>query len=206
MIAKLRGRVDSIGANFTILDVGGVGYRVECSARTLSKLPTVGEDASLLTEQITQDDRARLYGFGDNSERDWFVLLMSVQGIGARMALALLGMHSPAALAQAVQADDAARLTSAPGIGTRLARRITTELRDKDLPEALDDDGVAISIADETGVRERKDAIAALMGLGYARAQAHDAVARALQSNETGSDINVAELIRTSLRLLAKTS
>ena len=205
MIAKLRGRIDEIGTNFAILDVGGVGYRVECSARTLSALPTAGEEASLLTEQITQEDRARLYGFSDEGERDWFVLLLGVQGIGARMALALLGMLSPEALAQSVRADDSARLTSAPGIGPRLARRITSELKDKDLPETPGGD-TAVYAEDEAGVRKRKDAVAALIGLGYPRAQAHDAIARVLQSDEADGDLNIAELIRAGLRLLSKAS
>lgn len=205
MIAKLRGRVDEIGAGFAVLDVGGVGYRVECSARTLSALPVVGEETSLLTEQITQDDKIRLYGFGDEGERDWFVLLLGIQGIGARMALALLGVLSPEALAQSIRMDDSARLTDAPGVGPRLARRITTELKDKELPETPGGD-IAVSSEDEAGVRKRKDAVAALIGLGYARAQAHDAVARVLQSTEEGESINIAELIRASLRLLAKDS
>lgn len=205
MIAKLRGRIDEIGASFVILDVGGVGYRVECSARTLSALPTAGEEAGLLTEQITQEDRTRLYGFSDEGERDWFVLLLGIQGIGARMALALLGMLSPEALAQSVRANDSARLTSAPGIGTRLARRITTELKDKELPETLGGD-IAVSVEDGAAARKRKDAVAALIGLGYARAQAHEAVAKVLQSSEEGDGINIAELIRASLRLLAKDS
>ncbi|MCY4034528.1 MAG: Holliday junction branch migration protein RuvA [Hyphomicrobiales bacterium] len=204
MIAKLRGRVDEIGASFAILDVGGVGYRVECSARTLSALPAAGEEAGLLTEQVTQEDKTRLYGFGDESERDWFVLLLGIQGIGARMALALLGVLSPEALAQSIRADDSARLTSAPGIGTRLARRITTELKDKELPETPGD--VAVSAEDGAAARKRKDAVAALIGLGYARAQAHEAVAKVLQSSEEGDGINIAELIRASLRLLAKAS
>ncbi|MCY4052330.1 MAG: Holliday junction branch migration protein RuvA [Hyphomicrobiales bacterium] len=204
MIAKLRGRVDEIGASFAILDVGGVGYRVECSARTLSALPAAGEEAGLLTEQVTQEDKTRLYGFGDESERDWFVLLLGIQGIGARMALALLGVLSPEALAQSIRADDSARLTSAPGIGTRLARRITTELKDKELPETPSD--VAVSAEDGAAARKRKDAVAALIGLGYARAQAHEAVAKVLQSSEEGDGINIAELIRASLRLLAKAS
>lgn len=205
MIAKLRGRVDEISAGFAILDVGGVGYRVECSARTLSALPVVGEEASLLTEQITQDDKIHLYGFGDEGERDWFVLLLGIQGIGTRMALALLGVLSPEALAQSIRTDDSARLTDAPGVGPRLARRITTELKDKELPETPGGD-IAVSAEDEVGVRKRKDAVAALIGLGYARAQAHDAVARVLQSIGEGESINIAELIRASLRLLAKDS
>ena len=206
MIAKLRGRVDELDSSAAILDVGGVGYRLECSARTLSSLPERGSEAELLVETFSQDDRIRLYGFGMETERDWFLLLIGIQGIGARMALALLGMLAPEALAQAVHAGDAARLTVAPGIGTRLARRIVLELKDKTLPSA---DGLEDSTATAAGIEAsgKSDAIAALMGLGYARAQAHDAVARALQAGEMDAEnINVAELIRVSLRLLSKAS
>ena len=185
MIEAVGGRVREKGEGWVVIEVGGVGLRVECSARTLAALEA-GREAELTTEMFVQDERIRLYGFADGEERQWFLLLLGVQGIGARMALGLLGMMAPAELSQALAAGDAVRLTCAPGIGARLARRIATELKDK-APQAA----AAVAIPD--------DALAALVRLGYGRMEASRVLAQVVREMRLD---DVGELVRHSLRLL----
>ena len=131
MIGKLRGAVDSYGEDWVIVDVAGVGYQVHCSARTLQALPQVGEAATLSIETYVREDMIRLYGFASDLEREWFRLLQTVQGVGARVALAVLGTMKPADLATAIALQDKAALARAPGVGKKVAERIVAELRDK---------------------------------------------------------------------------
>ena len=186
MIEAVGGRVRERGEGHVVVDVGGVGLRVECSARTLRGLE-VGAEVELAAEMFIQDERVRLYGFADGEERQWFLLLLGVQGIGARMALGLLGLLAPGELAEALAGGDAARLTCAPGIGARLARRIVTELKDK-APQGA---AAAVEIPE--------DALAALVRLGYGRAEAARVLARVVREMRPG---DVGELVRHSLRLL----
>ena len=131
MIAKLAGVVDQIGTEGAVIDVGGVGYLAFCSTRTISRLPPVGSTASLLIETHVREDHIHLYGFVDAAERDWFRRLTTVQGVGARLALAILSAVAPEQLGLVILAQDKAALTRADGVGARLATRIVNELRDK---------------------------------------------------------------------------
>lgn len=205
MIARLRGVIYEIGRGYAIVDVGGVGYRIDCSESTLKSLPAVGVEANLLIETFSQEERIRLFGFVSEAERDWFLLLIGVQGIGARVALGLLGMLAPEDLADALHSGDATRLTCAPGIGTRLARRIVSELKDKISPVGIGTETAGAKACHSSAIMN--DAVAALIKLGYGRYQIHDTLARVLQTRgETRQEMDLSELIRASLRLLAKTS
>eukprot|EP00439_Symbiodinium_sp_Y106_P087503 s1_g63.t1 len=199
MIGKLTGIVDEIGEDWLILDVGGVGYLVSCSGFTLRQVPAKGEPLSLLIDTYVREDQLRLFGFATGDERDWFRLLQSVQGVGARHAMAMLGSIGPSGLADAVALEDKKAVTQAPGVGPKLAARIVTELRDKaPVPDKLapvlaSSDGEVVSGAG-SAVR---DAVSALVNLGYAHAQAASAVsAAAKQLNENAS---AEELIREDL-------
>ena len=203
MIVRLRGVVEEIGANFAVVDVGGMGHRVECSVRTLQEMK-VGEDVTLITEMFFQDDRLRLYGFVDAVERDWFLLLLEVQGIGARLALTLLGVVVPQELALTLASENAERLICVPGIGKRLARRIVVELKDKaaSLVESYGGKAVAgVAGAAAVAGSEAGDALQALLKLGYSRMQAQDVLARVARE---GGAADAASLVRSSLRLLGK--
>src|SRR5262249_35783672 len=153
-----------------ILDVGGVGYGIFCSSRTLAKLPAKGTLASLLVETHVREDHIHLYGFADSAERDWFRLLITVQGVGARLGLALLGVLGPDDLPRALAAGDKASLSRAPGVGAKLAGRIIAELKDKVGAIAL---GPAAIGLPERGAEA--DAVSALVNLGYRRLEAFDA-------------------------------
>src|SRR4051812_39274012 len=131
MIGKLKGLIDSYGEDFVILDVAGVGYQVHCSARTLQALPSRGEAAVLSIETYVREDMIKLYGFASDLEREWFRLLQTVQGVGAKVALAVLGTLKPGDLASAIALQDKATLSRAPGVGKKVAERIVAELRDK---------------------------------------------------------------------------
>ena len=131
MIAKLSGSLDAAGDGWVVVDVGGVGYMVYCSARTLRALPGRGEPVSLAIETHVREDHIHLYGFADGKERDWFGLLQSVQGVGARVALGILSVLSPAALTQAVALQEASTLTQASGVGPKLGKRVVSELKDQ---------------------------------------------------------------------------
>ena len=205
MIGKLKGIVDSFGEDFVILDVSGVGYVVHCSARTLQRMPKVGEAADLSIETHVREDMIRLYGFRSDAEREWFRLLQTVQGVGARVALGVLSVLEPEALAGAIATGDKGAISRAPGVGPRLAARLAAELKDKAPAFApIDPALVALTDAVETGTTARPvaDAVSALVNLGYPQAQAATAIAAALK--EAGPDAEAMVLIRLGLRELAR--
>ncbi len=204
MIGKLKGLIDSYGEDFVILDVHGVGYVVQCSTRTLQNLPKPGEAAALAIETQVREDAIRLFGFTNDSERDWFRLLQTVQGVGAKVALAILGVLPPGELATAIGTQDKAMVSRAPGVGPKLAARIVAELKDKAPAFAALDPAVARL----AGVEDAKaapgpvqDAVSALVNLGYGRPQAAAAVAAGLKA--LGEDAETSALIRRGLRELA---
>ncbi|MCW5732412.1 MAG: Holliday junction branch migration protein RuvA [Alphaproteobacteria bacterium] len=205
MIGKLSGTLDSLGETSAMIDVGGVGYVVFCSARTLRGLPRPGEPVRLLIETHVREDHIHLYGFLDRAEQRWFNLLQTVQGVGARVALAILSSLGPAELAQAIAAQDKAQITRADGVGAKLATRILTELKDKagELPagRAMLAESVAPAGTEASGGRAA-DAVSALVNLGYRRADAFAAVARA--ARELGGDAGLDRLIRAGLKELAR--
>lgn len=205
MIGKLKGIVDSVGDGWLILDVGGVGYEIACSNRTLSSLPAIGEALSLSIETYVREDQIRLFGFKDEHERSWFRLLQAVQGVGAKVALAILGTLAPAELANAIALQDKATVSRAPGVGPKVAGRIVSELKDKAPALALgaagssEDGGAPIEAPGSTAAI---DAISALTNLGYASAQASAVVAKAVK--ERGDDAKTEELIRIGLKELSQ--
>jgi Holliday junction DNA helicase RuvA len=205
MIGKLRGIVDSYGEDWVILDVGGVGYQVHCSARTLQALPQPGEAATLSIETYVREDMIRLYGFAGDVEREWFRLLQTVQGVGSRVALGILGTLKPGDLATAIALQDKAALARAPGVGKKVAERIVAELRDKAPAYASVDPAVVhlqSDIAERRAPRPVADAVSALVNLGYAQVQASAAVAAA--SRAAGEAASTEELIRLGLKELAR--
>jgi Holliday junction DNA helicase RuvA len=203
MIGKLKGIVEEIGEEELILDVGGVGYLVAASARTLRALPAVGQPAALFIETHVREDAIRLYGFLTASERDWFRLLQSVQGVGAKVALGVLGTLRGDAIAAAIAHQDKAAMALAPGVGPKLAARIVHELKDKAPAFGVADLGGAI--AGETDgklPKDAQDAVLALVSLGYARPQASLAVAKGVAA--LGAEASTAALIRLGLKELAQ--
>jgi Holliday junction DNA helicase RuvA len=204
MIGKLKGVVEAIEEESLILDVNGVGYVVFASARTLRALPAVGEAATLHIETQVREDAIRLFGFLTVAERDWFRLLQGVQGVGAKLALAILGALSGETLSAAIAHQDKATMARAPGVGPKLAQRLVMELKDKAPPFAGGDFAAAID-AGEPGAKlpkEAQDAVLALVGLGYARAQASLAVAKGVAT--LGAQAQTAALIRAGLKELAQ--
>jgi Holliday junction DNA helicase RuvA len=204
MIGKLRGVVDSLDEEGFILDVSGVGYLVAASARTLRLLPPVGQPAELLIETHVREDAIRLYGFLTAAERDWFRLLQSVQGVGAKLALGILGALTSDALSVAIAKQDRAMMARAPGVGPKLAARLVMELKDKAPALGAADFG-RTDAGGETAEKlpqAAMDAILALVGLGYARPQAAAAIAKC--AAELGNDAQTAALIRAGLRELAQ--
>jgi Holliday junction DNA helicase RuvA len=205
MIGKLKGIIDSYGEDFVVVDVGGVGYVVHCSSRTLQHLPATGEAASLSIETHVREDMIRLFGFRSDAEREWFRLLQGVQGVGAKVALAILSILEPGALASAIATGDKASIARAPGVGPKLAARIAAEMRDK-APAFGPVDPIVASLAG--AVEDRKappavsDAVSALVNLGYGQPQAAAAVAAALRAAPEGAEAPT--LIRLGLRELAK--
>ena len=205
MIGKLKGIVDSYGEDFIILDVNGVGYLVHCSARTLQELPAMGQGATLSIETYVREDQLRLFGFMSDVEREWFRLLQTVQGVGAKVALSVLGTLKPADLATAITMRDKAMVARAPGVGPKVAERIVTELKDKAPAYAgLDPAVVRLSgaVEEKRAPQPIADAVSALVNLGYGRPQAASAVAAAARSAGEGAD--AANLIRLGLKELAK--
>jgi Holliday junction DNA helicase RuvA len=205
MIGKLRGKVDVMGESFLILDVHGVGYEVQASARTLRNLK-IGEELSLTIDTHVREDAIRLFGFASEVERSWFRMLQTVQGVGAKVALGLLGTLSPRELANAIALSDWASVEEAPGIGKKLAQRIVAELKDK--APALSVAGLHVPGAAVKGGASPPDgnaaaeAMSALTNLGYPPAQASGAVAAAL--HELGEAADTARLIRRGLKELAR--
>jgi len=204
MIGKLKGVVDSMEEEALILDVGGVGYLVSASARTLRALPAPGEPAELMIETHVREDAIRLYGFLTTGERDWFRSLQSVQGVGAKVALGILGALSAEALSAAVARQDKAMMARAPGVGPKLAARLVLELKDKAPALAGADFAHAEAGFERTPklAKAAEDAVLALVGLGYAQPQAAAAVARI--SAQLGPDAATAALVRAGLKELAQ--
>lgn len=204
MIGKLKGLVDSLDEEELIVDVGGVGYVVAASARTLRALPPLGQAVTLHIETQVREDAIRLFGFLTTAERDWFRLLQSVQGVGAKVALGILGALTGEALSAAIAHQDKAMMARAPGVGPKLAARLVLELKGKAPEYGLADLGGAIAEGD-VGVRLPKaaaDAVLALVGLGYARPQAAAAVAKGFAT--LGPEAATAALIRAGLKELAQ--
>ena len=198
MIAHLKGRLDATGADYAVIDVGGVGYLVGASARTLDALGRVGEAAMLHTEMLVAEDSIRLVGFARAEERDWFRLLTGVQGVGARVALAILSALDTGELARAVGAQDKALVARANGVGPKLAERIVRELKDKVGAFAVSVHG-AVAVAAGGAAA---DAVSALLNLGFRPADANGAVAAA--EEELGSGATLDALVRLALKKAAK--
>jgi Holliday junction DNA helicase RuvA len=208
MIAKLTGRLDSTGEDWAIIDCAGVGYLVHCASRTLARLPAVGGQVSLVVETLLREDSLRLIGFASAAERDWFRLLTQVQGVGARIALAILSALEVDDLVRAIAAQDKALLTRADGVGPKLAQRIATELKDKAAGLMLGHAAKAKTEAPGAGAKldpsvgVAADAVSALVNLGYGRSEAFGAVATA--SQVVGAKAKLEDLIRAGLRELSK--
>ena len=200
MIAKLTGLLDTIGSDEVVIDVSGVGYLVFCSARTLRSFERVGDPITIFVETHVREDHIHLFGFADQNERDWFQLLTTVQGVGAKVALAILGTLSPDDLVNAMISEDKAALTRAPGVGPRLAVRLLAELKEKSVdlnaikqpdPSKISDDHASLV----------SDAVSALINLGYGRSAAFSAVALAAQA--IGEDVDVEGLVKAALQELS---
>jgi holliday junction DNA helicase RuvA len=202
MIGKLKGIIDSVGEDFVILDVQGVGYILHCSGRTLRKLPRPGEAMALAVETQMREDSIKLFGFVSDAERDWFRLLQSVQGVGSKVALAVQTVLDVTELASAIAHQDKAAIARAPGVGPKLAARIIAELKDNADLSAMGD--LILSEATSTGSQPAaaQDALSALVNLGYGRPQAAAAVAASLAA--LGDSAPAPELIRFGLKELAK--
>ena len=204
MIGKLKGKVDAIGESFCIVDVGGVGYEVQASARTLRNMK-IGDDVALTIDTHVREDAIRLFGFASEVERSWFRTLQNVQGVGSKVALGLLGTLSPQDLANAIALADWASVEQAPGIGKKLAQRIVAELKDK--APALSVAGLHLpSGSTAAGApaegNSAAEAMSALSNLGYQPAQASAAIAVAMK--ELGDGADTAKLIRRGLKELAR--
>jgi len=200
MIAQLTGRVDSLSDGTCIIDVGGVGYLVQASSRTLSALPQSPAVAKVLVETHVREDAIVLYGFADSAERDWFRLLTTVQGVGGKVALGILSAMSPRDLIGAIAAGDKATLTRAQGVGPRLAIRLLTELKDK--TGAMPTSASGVSYTPIAAATPADDALSALVNLGYRRPEAQQTVARVL--DRLGEKATLDSLIRDSLKELAQ--
>lgn len=222
MIGKLRGILDEIHEDSIIIDVGGVGYHVFCSQRTIAALPSIGEAIQLIIEMNVREDHMHLYGFPDAVEREWFRLLATVQRVGNKQALTILSAHSPQSLAHAIMAKDTTAFSRISGVGAKLAERIVTELKDKvsklptssfqlnagnaivsDMPATKGNRPKATKTAagkDESTHIE--DAISALVNLGYSRSEAYSATLKAAQAEGGNSTLDT--LIKLSLKELVK--
>ncbi len=198
MIAQLTGIMASVEDGRCIIDVNGVGYLVHASTRTLSALPAPPAIARVLVETQVREDAITLYGFADGAEREWFRLLTTVQGVGAKVALGVLSALSPKDLVAAIAAGDRASLTRAPGVGAKLAMRLLSELATK-VGAMPTGSGIA-TIAVPGGVEA--DALSALANLGYRRVEAHPVVTRVRE--RLGSTAGLDAVIRDSLKELAR--
>jgi Holliday junction DNA helicase RuvA len=207
MIGKLRGKVEAIGEAHCIIDVNGVGYEVQASARALRKM-RLGDEVSLTIDTHVREDAIRLYGFASEVERSWFRTLQNVQGVGARLALAVLGTLSPSDLANAIALSNWAAVEETPGVGKKLAQRIVAELKDKAPGLTVAGLGTAASASSPGRGQSTPEghapaeAISALINLGYQPTQASQAVAAA--ANELGAEADTAKLIRRGLRELSR--
>ena len=201
MIASLTGTLAATDVDQAVVDVGGVGYLVFASRRTLDGLPSVGEAVRLLVETHVREDHIHLYGFLDEGERRWFRTLMTVQGVGARVALAILSVLAPDEILRAIAAQDKAAVSRADGVGTKLAVRIVTELKDKAGEIALGQVariGPADALPGRTG--PTADAVSALVNLGYGRSEAFGAIAEAARAG--GASASVEALVKAGLKEL----
>lgn len=210
MIAKLTGVVDSVGSDWVVVDVNGVGYLAACSNRTLSRM-AVGERVALVVETFIREDRITLYGFADATERDWFRMLTTIQGVGSRLALSILGVLDPDQLTRSIAAQDKTALTRADGVGPKVAARIINELKDKvgnltlGASAATAPAGGKAAPAGGTAAPDNSimaDAVSALVNLGYGRSEAFGAVVAA--GRKLGDAANVSELIRHGLKELSQ--
>jgi Holliday junction DNA helicase RuvA len=199
VIAKLRGRLDAVAEAHAVIDVGGVGYLVFASSRTLAALGSAGGDVTLHTEMLVAQDMIRLVGFGSAAERDWFRLLTGVQGVGSKVALAILSALPADDLAKAVGAGDHRMVAQAQGVGPKLAQRIVNELQDK--AGGFSPSGGGGIGAAPLG-RDADDAVSALLNLGFRPPEARDAVGTAQQ--ELGSGASLDQLVRSALKRLTK--
>src|ERR1700724_2495777 len=201
MIGKLKGIIDTYGEDFIVVDVHGVGYLVHCSARTLQALPAPGEPVALAIETHVREDQIRLFGFLSDGEREWFRLLQTVQGVGTKVALSILGTLKPADLASAIALRDKAMVARSPGVGPKVAERIVTELKDK-APAYADLDPAVIHLSGAVDERRApqpvSDAVSALVNLGYGQPQAAAAIAAAARTAGEGADAK--SLIRLGLK------
>jgi Holliday junction DNA helicase RuvA len=205
MIGKLKGTIEEIGEDYVLVDVHGVCYIAFCSARTLSRLGSVGEAAVLFIETYVREDQLKLFGFQTALEREWFRLLQIVQGVGSKVALAVLSTLTPSELANAIALQDKTAISRAPGVGPKVAIRILTELKAKE-PAFAGEGAINIGLKQELGegvaAAPVSDAVSALTNLGYSRDQAANAVAAALKNGGEGADS--ARLIRLGLKELAR--
>lgn len=201
MIAKLTGILDSLYDGFLILDVGGVGYRVFCSNRTLSMMPGKGMSCALLIETQVREDHIHLFGFADNAEKEWFNVLTNVQGVGAKVALAILSALSPNDLSMAVATGDSKAFTQANGVGPKLATRLITELKGKNLTTGVSLDIPSTIVGNSNISNSVQEAISALVNLGYGRSEAGMIVGSVYKDNENA---NTSDLIRLSLKEIGK--
>lgn len=214
MIAKLTGLIDSIGPNYVVVDVNGVGYLVYAPARVLGQIGAAGDAISMVIETHVRETDISLYGFLAETDREWFRLLNTVQGVGAKAAMAILSVVSPDELAMAIAAQDKAVVSRADGVGPKLAQRIVTELKDKagdialatmQMPDTMtgkkSDSGQRAESANDTaGAAASSDAVSALINLGYGRAEAFGAVSAVARRSE--EEMPVGDLIRESLKEL----
>ena len=204
MIGKLKGLVDSFGDDWVLIDCNGVCYEAFCSGRTLQALPRAGEAAVVFIETIVREDMIRLYGFATQSEKAWFNLLMTVQGVGARVALSILSVLSPSELSSAIALQDKAMIGRANGVGPKLAVRLVTELKGK-VPDGGGIDagtlGLQAALGEGVAPSTVADAVSALTNLGYSSAQASAALARIVARD--GEDLPTEKLIRLGLRELS---
>lgn len=205
MIGKLKGLVDSFGDDFVLIDCGGVCYEAFCSSRTLQSLPQVGQAAVVFIETIVREDMIRLYGFSSEAEKAWFNLLMTVQGVGARVALSILSVLAPSELASAIALQDKAMVGRANGVGPKLAVRLVTELKGK-VPSGIGIDagtlGLQAALGEGVAPSAIADAVSALTNLGYSSAQASTALARIVARE--GDGVKTETLIRMGLRELSQ--
>jgi holliday junction DNA helicase RuvA len=204
MIGKLKGLVDSFGDDWVLIDCNGVCYEAFCSSRTLQALPRVGESTVVFIETVVREDLIRLYGFASEAEKSWFNLLTTVQGVGTRVALAILSVLSPSELSSAIALGDKAMIGRANGVGPKLAIRVVTELKGK-VPASGGIDagtlGLQTALGDGVAAGNVADAVSALTNLGYSGAQASAALARIVARE--GDDVPTEKLIRLGLRELS---
>jgi Holliday junction DNA helicase RuvA len=205
MIGKLKGTIEEIGEDYALVDVHGVCYVAFCSARTLSRLGSVGEACVLFIETYVREDQLKLFGFITVLEREWFNLLQSVQGVGAKVALAVLSTLTPSELANAIALQDKTAVSRAPGVGPKVAMRMVTELKNKApafAGEGATNIGLKQALGEGVAAAPVADAVSALTNLGYSRDQAANAIAAAMKS--AGESPDSAKLIRLGLKELSR--